>query len=103
MLQWLEQMPPAAEELVRRAQGLKEEGNELHINKDYEAAVAKYEEAKATLTTSTAWPKAASLVRSCSLNEASCYLQLGDWKKVEEICTAVLATDRRNLKALYRR
>ena len=25
------------------------------------------------------------------------------WDKVAEICTAVLATDRRNLKALYRR
>ena len=96
-------MPPATEELLCRAEKLKQDGNEMHINKNYEAAVAKYEEAKATLTTSTAWPKAASLVRSCSLNEASCYLQLGDWKKVEEICTAVLATDRRNLKALYRR
>ena len=103
MLQWLEQMPPAAEELVRRAQGLKEEGNELHINKQYEAAVAKYAEAKENLTTVLAWPKAASLTRSCSLNQASCYIQLQDWTKVEEICSSVLSTEAFNLKALYRR
>jgi hypothetical protein len=42
-----EQIPPAAEELVRRAEGLKHEGNELHVNKHYEAAVGKYALAKA--------------------------------------------------------
>lgn len=98
-----EQMPPAIQELLKRAQTLKQEGNELHINKEFAAAVAKYEEAKAALATIVSWPQAASLARSCSLNEASCHLQLSDWDKVAEICTAVLATDRRNLKALYRR
>ena len=102
-LRWREQMPPAAEELVRRAEVLKQEGNELHVNKQYEAAVAKYAEAKTNLTTVLAWPKAASLTRSCSLNQASCYIQLEDWTNVEEICSAVLSTDAFNLKALYRR
>lgn len=96
-------MPPAAEELVRRAQSLKQEGNELHINKEYKAAVAKYAAAKSDLKPILSWPKAASLTRSCSLNEASCYIQLEDWKSVEDICSSVLATDGRNLKALYRR
>jgi len=96
-------VPPATVELLRRAEKLKQEGNELHINKEYAEAVAKYEEAKAALATSASWPQAASLARSCSLNEASCHLQLRDWDKVADICTAVLAADRRNLKALYRR
>jgi len=97
------QMPAGIEELVRRAELLKQEGNELHINKEYEAAVAKYVSAKAGLKTIIAWPKAASLTRSCSLNEASCQMQLANWKEVEDTCTSVLATDRHNLKALYRR
>ena len=42
-------------------------------------------------------------MRSCSLNEASCYMQLEDWRNVEAMCSSVLATDARNLKALYRR
>jgi hypothetical protein len=48
-----EQMPPAAEELVRRAEELKQEGNELHVNKHYEAAVGKYALAKAQILNST--------------------------------------------------
>jgi len=96
-------MPDSVEELVRRAESLKQEGNELHINKEYDAAVAKYVMAKAHLATQVAWPKAASLTRSCSLNEASCQMQLENWKQVKDICSSVLTTDGRNLKALYRR
>jgi hypothetical protein len=33
------QMPPAVEELLRRAESLKQEGNELHINKEYAAGL----------------------------------------------------------------
>jgi hypothetical protein len=32
-------MPPAVEELLRRAESLKQEGNELHINKEYAAGL----------------------------------------------------------------
>ena len=69
----------------------------------YAAAVAKYAAAKEDLAGLTSWPKAAILTRSCSLNEASCYMQLEDWRNVEAMCSSVLATDARNLKALYRR
>jgi hypothetical protein len=30
-------------------------------------------------------------------------MQLEDWRNVEAMCSSVLATDARNLKALYRR
>ena len=94
---------PEAEQLLRRAERLKEEGNALHANQDYDTAAAKYTAARADLSTVQGWPKAASLARSCLLNEASCHMQRGRWKEVEQMCSAVLASDSRNLKALYRR
>ena len=92
-----------SEGLLRRAEAMKQDGNDLHTRMEYEAAVDKYAAAKKDLTSILQYPKAASLARSCSLNEASCHLQLKNWKRVEELCSSVLASDRRNLKALYRR
>jgi hypothetical protein len=34
-------MPPAVEEVLRRAESLKQEGNQLHINEEYVAGIIK--------------------------------------------------------------
>ncbi|RRT46966.1 hypothetical protein B296_00039455, partial [Ensete ventricosum] len=39
----------------------------------------------------------------CSLNNAACKLKLKDYKEAEKLCTKVLETESRNVKALYRR
>ena len=91
--------------LLADAEALKKEGNKLHVEGAYEAAAGKYRSAQALLAARAAEGDAAAggIVRSCRLNEASCYMKLKQHASVVDTCTAVLATDGSNVKALYRR
>lgn len=40
---------------------------------------------------------------SCNLNNAACKLRLRDFKQAVKLCTKVLDSDSKNVKALYRR
>lgn len=47
--------------------------------------------------------KAKVLKISSNLNNAACKLKLKNYKEAEKLCTKVLETDDKNVKALYRR
>ena len=79
------------------AQSLKQEGNDLHRQKRYDEAAAKYEKGLHVDGISTDFSK------SLHSNLASCYLQMGEWKKCLEQCNKVLLVESKNMKALYRR
>lgn len=92
--------------LYDASEKLKKEGNVLHGQKNYAAAIEKYERAIDNLNTSSSSCSIA-LSTSCWSNMASCYLQLEKWVECVESCKAVLhstaATPQLRRKALYRR
>lgn len=85
---------------------LKQEGNSLHTQKQYYAAIEKYERAINNLKSHSS-PSSLSLTTSCSSNLASCFLQLEKWPQCIEACNAVLRSpsipDNLKRKAYYRR
>ncbi|EFJ52463.1 hypothetical protein VOLCADRAFT_79055 [Volvox carteri f. nagariensis] len=81
---------------------LKNEGNQLHGRGAYKEAVEKYERAKSNVESFTS-KEAKDLVRACTLNLSSCYLNLKQFDKCLEQCNQVLSGEPHNLKALYRR
>ncbi|NXC71061.1 TOM34 protein, partial [Anhinga anhinga] len=79
-------------QLRRRAQTLKEEGNELVKKGNHKEAVEKYSESL-------------KLNQECATytNRALCYLTLKQYKEAVQDCTDALRLDPKNVKALYRR
>lgn len=81
---------------------LKNEGNKLHSQQNYEQAAEKYERAVQNLVMHTS--RASKVLRlSCRSNLASCQLQLSQWQRCIETSSGVLSEDAANRKALYRR
>ena len=71
------------------SQQLKHEGNELHLAKRYKEAAQKYQRAKSNVAGQTG-DEAQELLKACSLNLASCYLNLGEFQPCVEECVSVL-------------
>eukprot|EP00899_Mesostigma_viride_P009847 jgi/Mesvir1/18864/Mv10516-RA.1 len=92
----------SADYAFRGSEQLKTEGNNLHNLGRYADAVPKYLKAKKNCE-GMSDPRFQALAKSCSLNLASCYLKMGAHAKAARECDEVLASDRSNLKALFRR
>lgn len=81
---------------------LKSEGNTLHKAGRFKDAADKYKRAHANMVThSTA--EAMALKKACALNLSSCYLKLENFDGAVTMTSEVLAEERSNVKALYRR
>ncbi|XP_071709261.1 outer envelope protein 61-like [Rutidosis leptorrhynchoides] len=87
---------------LKAAERLKKKGNEFHSQGRFSDALEKYKRAKNNLKNVPS-SKGATLVLACSLNLMSCYLKTGQYDECINEGTEVLATDTRNVKALYRR
>ncbi|KAL4561072.1 hypothetical protein LXL04_033234 [Taraxacum kok-saghyz] len=86
----------------------KEEGNTLFKKQKYERASKRYEKALSFIEYDSAFSdeekqQAKLLKISCNLNNAACKLKLKDYKQTIKLCTKVLDSDSKNVKALYRR
>eukprot|EP00239_Pterosperma_sp_CCMP1384_P002536 CAMPEP_0197852586 /NCGR_PEP_ID=MMETSP1438-20131217/20976_1 /TAXON_ID=1461541 /ORGANISM="Pterosperma sp., Strain CCMP1384" /LENGTH=494 /DNA_ID=CAMNT_0043466707 /DNA_START=273 /DNA_END=1757 /DNA_ORIENTATION=+ len=81
---------------------LKTDGNTQHGLGNYAAASEKYKRAKDNLEFNYK-AEAKQVRKACMLNLASCYLKLHKLPECIQECTEVLATDKNNMKAFYRR
>lgn len=96
------------EEKIEAAGKKKEEGNVLFKAGKYSRASKRYEKAVKFIEYDTNFgeeekKQAKALKVVCNLNNAACKLKLKDYKEAEKLCTKVLETESRNVKALYRR
>ncbi|KXZ44311.1 hypothetical protein GPECTOR_69g404 [Gonium pectorale] len=96
------QMAGRTQYVLNASNQLKQEGNALHGRGEFAAAVEKYERAKSNVESFTS-KEAKDLIRACTLNLSSCYLNLKQFGKCVEQCNQVLTGEPDNLKALYRR
>ncbi|KAL8481020.1 hypothetical protein ACS0TY_027527 [Phlomoides rotata] len=96
------------EEKIIAAGKKKEEGNIWFRQGKYQRASKRYESAVGFIDYDHSFneeekEKAKVLKISCNLNNAACKLKLRNDKEAEKLCTKVLETDDKNVKALYRR
>lgn len=69
---------------------LKNDGNRLHGDKRYSEAAEKYERARTNLAAHTS-TEAATIMKACRLNLASCYLNLQQLEPCVTMCNEILA------------
>ena len=77
----------AKAEIVERANAVKAEGNALYKKRDFEGALAKYQEAKSIA------PEVVTYV----LNEAAVYLEMKDFDRCLEACDEAMALAKSNM------
>ncbi|XP_074530060.1 peptidyl-prolyl cis-trans isomerase D [Halichoeres trimaculatus] len=91
------------------AEDLKNIGNSLFKNQNWEGAISKYSKALRYLEVSgeqlqeEAQQKLEPVALSCFLNTAACKLKLQLWQDALESCSEALELDPANTKALFRR
>ncbi|CAL9098374.1 unnamed protein product [Musa textilis] len=95
-------------EKIEAAANKKEEGNALFKMGKYMRASKRYEKGSKFIEYDSSFSEeekkqSKALKAICSLNNAACKLKLKDYKEAEKLCTKVLETESRNVKALYRR
>ncbi|KAG5895136.1 hypothetical protein JTB14_008570 [Gonioctena quinquepunctata] len=101
----------AEEEKIDMIPKLKEQGNEEYKNKNYEKAAALYAKAVAMLEQlmlkekphDIEWNEMEKQKIPILLNYAQCKLNEGDYYGVIQHCTAVIQSDKENVKAYFRR
>ena len=93
----------AAQPALVVAEARKREAQEYFKREQWEAAVAAFGEALATVAGAGDSEKAAQLRLAIALNLALAALRSGDAAKAASACEDALALDGGNLKALYRR
>mmetsp|Transcript_5525 Transcript_5525/g.7613 ORF Transcript_5525/g.7613 Transcript_5525/m.7613 type:complete len:818 (+) Transcript_5525:114-2567(+) len=99
---------PAREQpksVVALALELKEEANQLHREKDFHGAITTYEDCCLVLEEATD-SSARSVLRSCKLSLALCYLKVEEYDNAEAECTEILqmgASKAVQQKAFFRR
>ncbi|CAL9177526.1 unnamed protein product [Musa hybrid cultivar] len=95
-------------EKIEAAAKKKEEGNALFKMGKYMRASKRYEKGSKFIEHDSSFSEeekkqSKALKAICSLNNAACKLKFKDYKEAEKLCTKVLETESRNVKALYRR
>lgn len=103
-----DQWSMANEEKVAFAASRKDVGAKLFKNKRFELALEKYKKVIEMLAHTDKFSeelkrKTVELKRTCELNKAACFLQLGDPTSALTVCNSVLREDRNNIKAIFRR
>ncbi|KAG0453654.1 hypothetical protein HPP92_024958 [Vanilla planifolia] len=95
-------------EKIEAAAKKKEEGNALFKLGKFAKASKRYEKAAKLIEYDSSFSdeekqQSKALKVTCNLNDAACKLKLKDYKEAAKLCTKVLETESRNVKALYRR
>lgn len=97
------------EELVPHCARRKEVGAAFFKEKSWRRALKRYQHVTSQLQYVDHWEDASrkseaiELRRLCNLNAAACLLKLEAWSSAERACSAVLAEDPDNVKALFRK
>ncbi|GAV70772.1 LOW QUALITY PROTEIN: FKBP_C domain-containing protein/Ribosomal_S8e domain-containing protein/TPR_2 domain-containing protein/TPR_11 domain-containing protein [Cephalotus follicularis] len=96
------------QEKIEGAGKKKEEGNALFKAGKYARASKRYEKAVKYIEYDSSFSEeekknAKALKVACNLNNAACKLKLKEYKQAEKLCTKVLESESKNVKALYRR
>jgi tetratricopeptide (TPR) repeat protein len=90
--------------MVKGSTTLKNEGNDKVRAGDYEGAIEIFQKALSNLqSVPTPDESVHSLAQSIKLNLALCYLKTDDNAQCVTVCTEILDTDPRSIKALFRR
>lgn len=111
LLSWEEAQKELADmstdEKLAHAQQQKERGTAAFKEADWQAASKRYaggvEAVMAMPAEARAEESARTLLISCLLNEAQCYIKLEQWERTTVCCGLVLKLEPEHAKALYRR
>jgi len=108
-----EELPKQADELLQYATQQKEQAGVRLSEGMVQLALVKYQLLAREVsefvaedqggTADDQLQRARNLLSVLELNKAACFLKLRCWIQAQEVCNAVIAGDKENIKALYRR